>query len=831
MERIKNGLLVFDGAMGTQLQKADIPEKLWLGKNGCNEVLNLSAADLIKSIHSAYFQAGADIVETNTFGANEEVLKEYGLEDRLEEINIKACEAAREAAAEFSSPERPRYIAGSIGPGTKLPSLLHTDYQTLFNSYKKQAAALLKGKADAFLIETCQDLLQIKAAVNACKSANKEAGTEVPVFVSLTIETSGRLLIGSSLEACAVSLAGMGIAVLGINCATGPDMMERYIRTLCSIFPGPVICQPNAGLPKNIGGKTVYTADPAEFASALASFIDKYGLNIAGGCCGTGPAFIAEIDKKCRTVKPAERKPVLPAAVSSLFSIRMLGQKPSPFFIGERLNASGSRQFRQALLDSDSDGILEIARQQEALGAHGLDVNTAWPGTDEKELIKETVSRLNLNIDLPLFIDSTNPEVIEEALKNCAGRAGVNSINLEDGTEKAEKIISLAKKYGAALIALTIDRNGMAKTLERKLEICGELYRLAVTKHGLDASSLIIDPLTFTLASGDAELENAGKATLESLSEIKKRWPGVFTVLGVSNISYGLAENTRKILNSVFLSEAVKHGLDMAIFNVQKLVPLASIPEAAVKACLGLIYNEKPGKSLFEFLEYFSSSGENLTQESSSVSMNDEEKLADNLIKGRAAELAELINRLTLKMPAAEIISLILVPAMKKVGSLFQEGKLQLPFVLKAAEIMKAAVQLLEKHMEQKTAGRRKCLVIATVKADVHDIGKNLVDIILSNNGYKVVNLGTKCDVDTVIAAVKEHSADAAGLSGLLVKSTEYMKEYLEEFEKHGIKIPVLLGGAALNAAFVEEYCRPVYSGKVIYCADAFDGLKAMESL
>ncbi len=830
LERLEKGTVIFDGAMGTQIQSLTISDEEWDGRQGCTEILNLTAPEKIDMIHRRYLNAGADVIETNSFGGNLIVLAEYDLEDRILEINRTAAEIAKKAAAEYSTAEKPRFVAGSIGPGTRLPSLGQAGFDDLYESYKLQCRGLIEGGVDLLIIETCQDLLQIKCALIAALDEMKQQEREIPVGVSVTVETTGTLLIGSSIGAVIAALSPFPIAFLGLNCATGPDRMRSYIREASEKFRGPVFVMPNAGMPENKGGETVYSLTPADFVTPLKQMILKEGAAIVGGCCGTGPEYIQALSQAAADIPRGKRTTILSDTVSSLFSEKELTQKPAPFLIGERTNTNGSKLFRNKLLKEDWDGILEVAKEQVSSGAHALDLCVAYTGRDEVRDMKEAVQRIVTQVDLPLVVDSTSPEVIEVALKMIGGRAIINSINLEDGEDRARQICRLAKRYGAALIALTIDEKGMAKDAERKELIAKRLYNLAVNEEGLEPGALLFDTLTFTLGSGDETLKTAAMETMEGIRKVKAACPGVRTVLGVSNISFGLSPYSREVLNSIFLDEAIKAGLDAAIVNVKKIMPLSSIPDDEKTSAMDLVFNR--GKDpLFSFIRFFEGKEGTGREEEDLSSAGPEERLQKSVINGKKSGLDTLLNELRQIIAPTDIINTLLIPAMKEVGVLFGSGKMQLPFVLQSAEVMKKAVAFLESYMEKKENSETLQLILATVKGDVHDIGKNLVDIILSNNGYQVHNLGIKCEIETILDKVEETGATAVGLSGLLVKSTVIMKDYLEEMERRGYTIPVLLGGAALTRDYVATDCAKAYSGPVVYCPDAFAGLSAMNQL
>jgi 5-methyltetrahydrofolate--homocysteine methyltransferase len=827
-DRLKRGLILFDGAMGTQVHALNPTEKEWDGRNGCPEVLNLTAPKKIEQIHDRYFAAGADVVETNTFGGSKIVLTEFDLQDRVVEINRTAAQIAGRAAERFSTAGKPRFVAGSLGPGTRLITLGQTDIETMYESYALQARGLIEGGIDLFVIETCQDIMQVKAALLAVQDEMKSAGVRIPRAVTLTIETTGTMLVGSDISAALATLEPFDIDILGMNCATGPEAMRPFVQQICQSFAGPVMVQPNAGLPQNVNGEMTYALSVQEYVSVLSSFISEYGVQIVGGCCGTTPDFIHAMAERLPSLKAAQRKTVTKPALASLFSAQELRQDPAPFFVGERSNTNGSKQFRDYLLAEDWDGIVDVSRQQEQTGAHGLDLCLAYTGRDESADMTQAVSRIVKQVNLPIFIDSTDVKVIEAALKLIAGRPVINSINLEDGEERAHRICQLAKRFGAALIALTIDETGMARTVEHKIRVAKRLYDIAVNQNGMRPQDLIYDALTFTLGSGDENIKDAGINTLEGIRRIKEELPGVFTILGVSNISFGLSPNSREVLNSVFLSEAVKAELDLAIVNVKKIIPLYKISRLDIDVCLDLIYN-RGADPLFKFIDYF----DKLAGVVKETSLEDdrtplEEKIKQRVIQGNRSGLEELLKTAMQKTRAIDIINDWLIPAMRVVGDLFGTGKMQLPFVLQSAEVIKFAVGKLEPFLEKGETQAQTGIVLATVRGDVHDIGKNLVDIILSNNGYKVYNLGIKCEIDAMLQKVQEVGADAIGMSGLLVKSTTVMKENLEIMRQRGFKMPVLLGGAALTKSYVDQVCAPLLDAPVVYCADAFEGLKMM---
>lgn len=833
-KRIREKVIVADGAMGTMIQGYNLSPDDFHGLDGCNEYLVCTRPDVIREIHAKYFEAGADLVETNTFGSSALVLGEYDLAEKAYDITLRATKLARDAADQFSSSAWPRFVAGSVGPGTKLPTLGHISYDTLFESYRPQMRALLDGGADLIQIETCQDLLQVKCAIDAARDAMRRAGREIPICVTVTIETTGTMLVGAEVAAALVVLESLPVAMVGFNCATGPDMMQENVRYLCTTGHRPVAVLPNAGLPRNVGGRAVYDLTPEMLADYHEVFVKDFGIALAGGCCGTTPEHIRALYERVGSLAPKHPQGTLEPHVASNYSAVALDQPgTSPLIVGERCNANGSKLFKEYLLEENWEGIVEMARKEVQEGAHVLDVCTAYVGRDERRDMHEVLSRFVGQVTAPLMIDSTQIDVLESALKLIGGRAIINSINLEDGEEKFDKICELANRFGAALVALTIDEEGMAKTVDRKLEVAERIFRLCTERHGLPAETLIFDPLTFTIGSGDEDSRRAGIETLEGIRVIKEKLPGVRTILGLSNISFGLKPYPRQILNSVYLSEAIKHGLDACIVHQGKILPMHKIPEDISKITLDLIYDRRTEgyDPLFSFMEKL----QGATAERSDDTASDapvEELLKRSIIDGRKQGIEILLERARETYSPLEIINTILLDGMKTVGDLFGSGEMQLPFVLQSAETMKKAVAHLEQYMDKSGGPSKGCMVIATVKGDVHDIGKNLVDIILSNNGYKVVNLGIKQPLESILQAATEHKPDAIGMSGLLVKSTWVMKENLEEMSRRNLSTPVVCGGAALNRAYVEVDLRQAYTtGKVFYGADAFTGLKIMDEL
>lgn len=821
-------ILIFDGACGTSIQNYALPPQAWGGYDGCNEWLNLSQPEVIAAIHRSFAAAGAQVLETNTFGANRLVLAEYGLEAEVAPINRAAVQLARGVAAEFPG----TLVCGSLGPGTKLALLNQVGLEALAAAYLEQATLLVEAGVDLLILETCQDLLQIKCALVACRAAMTHLAREVPLVVSVTVETTGTLLTGSDIAAVVATLAPYPLLALGLNCATGPHEMGEQITWLSRNWPGRISVMPNAGLPLLEQGQTRYPLAPAEFAAAMRRFVVEQGVTVVGGCCGTTPAHIAALVAALDAAEPAARQVAERPRVASAYQAFDLQPEIPPFMIGERLNAHGSKLFRESLLAGDQQAIIELALQQERAGAMALDLCTAYAGRDEQADLVTLVKELRTTTRLPLMIDSTSPAVLEATLPLLPGRSLVNSINLEDGGKNLDRICPLVKRYGAAVVALTINERGMALTADDKVAVAKEIYQRAVGEHGLRPGDLLFDPLTFTIGSGDATLRNSALETLAAIRRIKAELPGVMTCLGLSNISFGLAPAARKLLNSVFLHEAVAAGLDAAIVDVARIVPLHTIPAEERQLCLNLINNAAPvaGRDpLTAFIEHFATARDDSAASGAEDDNQPlERRLAGLVVAGRKEGVEELLEILLRRYTANAIINTILVPAMREVGALFATGEMLLPFVLQSAEVMRQAVNHLERFMVKSAGSATLKVLLATVAGDVHDIGKNLVDIILSNNGYEVHNLGIKVPATTIIAKARELKVDVIGLSGLLVKSALVMRDSMALFQEAGLTQPVLLGGAALTLAFVAHDCAPGYDRPVVYCADAFAGLRAI---
>ncbi|BBK33608.1 methionine synthase (B12-dependent) [Stella humosa] len=839
---LSESILLCDGAMGSRVQSLDLDtDRDYAGLENCTEILNDSRPDVVRLIHDGYLAAGADCVLTNSFGGSPVTLAEFGIAERAFELNKRAGELAHEAIEPWLAGGRPRFVLGSIGPGTRLPSLGHAPYQTLEDALAIQCAGLVAGGVDAFLIETCQDPLQIKAAVNGAKRARSEAGREdIPLIVQVTVETTGTLLVGTDIAAAATIIRALDVPVMGLNCATGPQEMSEHVRWLSQNWPGPISIQPNAGLPELVDGKTHYPLAPGDLAKWLARFIEEDGIGMVGGCCGTGNEHIAALDAMLRgraaggraRPAPAKRTVHWVPSLASLYGQVSLRQENAFLAIGERCNANGSKKFRELQEAGDWDGCVEMGREQQREGSHALDICTAFVGRDEIAEMTEVVTRMRGAVNTPLVIDSTETPVLEHALKLYGGKPIINSINFEDGEGHAAERLRLAKRFGAAVIALTIDEEGMAKDVDSKLRIAHRLHDFA-RSFGLPSSDLLFDPLTFTIATGNEDDRKLGLWTLEGIERIARELPECQIILGLSNISFGLNAASRTILNSVFLDHAMKRGMTGAIVHASKIVPLHKIPEEEVRVAEDLIYDRR--REGYDPLQAFIALFENRKAAQAVKKVRSEkveERLSQRIVDGERLGLEDDLALAMQTHKPLDIINNFLLDGMKVVGELFGAGKMQLPFVLQSAETMKRAVACLEPHMEKIEGQEKGTIVLATVKGDVHDIGKNLVDIILTNNGYKVVNLGIKQPIANILAAVGEHHADAIGMSGLLVKSTVVMRENLAEMKRNGIGVPVLLGGAALTRKYVEEDCTSIYTdGRVAYARDAFDGLDLMNKV
>jgi 5-methyltetrahydrofolate--homocysteine methyltransferase len=827
--------------MGTRVQAANLDvEEDFQGHENCTEILNESRPDLIRAIHRSYLEAGCEALQTNSFGGSPVTLGEFGIADKAFDLNKRAAELAQEAIAEFAHDGRTRFVLGSLGPGTRLPSLGHIAYQELEDALALQCAGLVAGGSDAIAIETCQDPLQIKAAVNGAKRACAEAGRDIPILVSVTVETTGTLLVGADIAAAATIIHALDVPIVGLNCATGPREMAEHVKWLGDNWPGPISVQPNAGLPELIAGRTHYPLSPRELAQWLERFVIEDGVGIIGGCCGTEAAHIAALDEMLRRVGrdrprplPKPRSVQWTPSVASLYGQVPLRQENAYLSIGERCNANGSRAFRRLQEAGDWDGCVEMGREQVKEGSHTLDLCTAFVGRDELAEMNEIVSRMRGAINAPLVIDSTEYPVLEAAMQLYGGKPIINSINFEDGEEAADKRLRLAKRFGAAVIALTIDESGMAKEADRKLQLAERLYDFAVNRHGLPPADLLFDPLTFTICTGNDDDRKLGLNTLDAIAAIREKMPECQIILGLSNISFGLNPPARQVLNSVFLQHALDRGLTGAIVHFSKILPLHRIPEEEVRIAEDLIFDRRHDgyDPLQAFMALFQDRAIE-KEEKKGRPEKLEERLAQRIVDGDRLDLEADLALAMQSYKPLDIINDILLSGMKTVGDLFGAGKMQLPFVLQSAETMKAAVGYLEPFMERVAGQEKGTIVLATVRGDVHDIGKNLVDIILTNNGYRVVNLGIKQPIGAILDAAQTHHAHAIGMSGLLVKSTVVMRENLEEMSRQGLDLPVMLGGAALTRRYVEDDCVKSYaSGRVAYARDAFDGLHLMDRI
>ncbi len=840
LERIREKVLIYDGATGTNLQLLGLDADDFGGPEleGCNEALVLSRPDVLANLHDSFLKVGVDAIETDTFGAFPIVLSEYGIADKAYEINFKAARLAKDVASSYASASNPKFVAGSIGPGTKFPSLGQITFDKLRDSYQIQAEALIEGGVDLILIETVFDLLSAKAAIIAARRAMAKVGRQVPIQTQVTIELTGRMLPGTEIGAALTSLDAMKVDVVGINCATGPAEMSEHLRHLTSHSRTPVSCLPNAGLPSVVDGKMHYDLSPEELASYHSRFITELGVRVVGGCCGTTPEHLRRVVEVCANLEPARPAIDYEPSICSIYSSVSLEQENAYLAIGERTNANGSKKFREAMLSQDWDTCVEMAKDQVKEGSHAIDVCVDFTGADGISDMEAIASRFSTQSSLPIVLDSTEAQVIETGLKWLGGKPILNSVNLEDGDSpgtRLDKFLTLAKEYGAAVICTCIDQEGQARTAEWKLRAAKSIYEIAVQRYGLEPHDLIFDPLALPLTTGMEESRKDGIETINGIRAIKSELPGVFTVIGLSNTSFGLNPAARHVLNSVFLDECTKAGLDAAIAHPARIIPLSKIPEDQRKVCLDLIYDRRsegydPLNELITMFEGVKSTSETEVDLST---LETGERLTRRIIDGNRNGLeSDLDQALADGHEALEIINSFLLDGMKVVGELFGSGQMQLPFVLTSAETMKTAVSYLEPFMEKKDSGSKGKVVLATVKGDVHDIGKNLVDIILTNNGYEVFNLGIKVSVGEMIQKALEVNADAIGMSGLLVKSTLVMRDNLIELNERGLEsMPVILGGAALTRTYVEKDLRAVYQGRLFYGKDAFEGLRTMERL
>jgi 5-methyltetrahydrofolate--homocysteine methyltransferase len=840
LDTLKERIVVFDGAMGTnlQVQNLTLDDFGGLRFEGCNENLLVTRPDAVEKVHAGFLEVGCDVVETNSFNGTPVDFDEYDIGDKAYEMNVLAARLAKRVAADYSTPTRQRWVAGSMGPGRKLPTLGHISFVDLRDAYKVQVAGLLDGGADLLVVETCQDLLQTKAALAAIFLHFAEIKRRVPVIAQVTIEVFGTMLNGTEISAALTALAPYPIDIIGMNCGTGPRHMTESIRYLCENAPLPVSVLPNAGLPSVVEGKMHYDETPETFTAQLVHFATDFGVNLVGGCCGTTPAHLKLAVEAMQGITPKQRNSKLVPAASSIYMQQPYVQDSSFLIIGERVNASGSKKMRDLLNAEDWDGLVALGKDQEREGAHILDVNVDFVGRDGEKDMHELASRLVTNVKIPMMFDSTEWQKMEAGLQHAGGKSILNSTNYEDGVPRFLKVIDLAKAYGASVVIGTIDEDGMARSAEKKFEIAKRAYDQATTESGLPATDIFFDSLALPISTGIEEDRRNGLETIKAIRKIKTDLPGTFTLLGVSNVSFGLNPASRVVLNSVFLHEATVAGLDSAIVNASKIEPLNRIGERELKVALDLIYDRREFEGdvctydpLIEFTRLFEGV-KTKTAKKASKGETVEERLKTHIIDGEKIGLEDELKTALKQYSALEIINNILLEGMKVVGDLFGSGQMQLPFVLQSAEAMKASVRYLEPFIE-KTGGAtsKGKMVLATVKGDVHDIGKNLVDIILTNNGYKVYNLGIKQTIDSILEACKEHEADAIGMSGLLVKSTLIMKENLELMNERGISVPVVLGGAALTRRYVEDDLKSIYKGRLFYARDAFAGLHTMDQL
>ncbi|GAA0260622.1 methionine synthase [Saccharothrix mutabilis subsp. mutabilis] len=841
LDALADRVVVADGAMGTMLQAVDLTLDDFAGHEGCNEILNVTRPDVVRQVHRGYLEAGADAVETNTFGANLANLAEYGIQDRIFELSRAGARLAREVADEFAEPGRPRFVLGSVGPGTKLPTLGHAPFATLRDAYVEQVRGLLAGGTDVVIVETSQDLLQTKAAIIGAKRAMAAEGVTVPIIAQVTVETTGTMLLGSEIGAALTALEPLGIDLIGLNCATGPAEMSEHLRQLAKHARIPLSVMPNAGLPELGPRGAVYPLTPEELAAALSGFVGEFGVRLVGGCCGTTTEHVRQVVAAVRDLGPAARRPRPEPGVSSLYQAVPFRQDASVLMIGERTNANGSKAFREAMLADRFEDCVEIARDQTRDGAHLLDLNVDYVGRDGAADMRALATRLATASTLPIMLDSTEPEVLQAGLECLGGRCAVNSVNYEDGDgpdSRFQRIMRLVAEHGAAVVGLCIDEEGQARTAEWKVRVAVRLIEDLTRDWGVRTSDIIIDCLTFPISTGQEEVRRDGLETINAIRELKRRYPDVQTTLGISNVSFGLNPAARQVLNSVFLHECVQAGLDTAIVHASKIVPMARIPDEQRAVALDLVYDRRregydPLQRLMELFEGVSMSSSKASRAEELAALPLFARLERRIVDGERNGLEADLDAALRERPALQIINDTLLSGMKTVGELFGSGQMQLPFVLQSAEVMKAAVAHLEPHMERSDDGGKGRIVLATVKGDVHDIGKNLVDIILSNNGYEVVNIGIKQPINAILEAAEEHRADAIGMSGLLVKSTVVMKENLEEMNSRGVaaRWPVLLGGAALTRAYVENDLTEMYLGDVRYARDAFEGLRLMDAI
>src|SRR5690349_14011260 len=838
LDTLKERIVVFDGAMGTNLQVQNLSLDDFGGPRfeGCNENLLVTRPDAVEKVHAGFLDVGCDVVETNSFNGTPVDFAEYGIADKAYDMNVLAAQLAKRVASDYSTKDKPRWVAGSMGPGRKLPTLGHISFKELRDAYAVQARGLLDGGVDLLIVETCQDLLQTKAALAAIFGHFKESGRRVPVIAQVTIEVFGTMLNGTEISAALTALAPFPIDVVGMNCGTGPKHMTESIRYICDNSPLPVSVLPNAGLPSVVEGKMHYDETPESFTAQLVHFANDFGANFVGGCCGTTPAHLRLVVEAMQRISPKERHAKTLPAASSIYSQQPYVQDASFLIVGERVNASGSKKMRDLLNEEDWDGLVALGKEQEREGAHVLDVNVDFVGRDGVADMHELASRLVTNVKIPLMFDSTEWEKMEAGLEHAGGKCILNSTNYEDGEPRFLKVLGLAKEYGAAVVIGLTDEAGMARTVSDKLNIARRAFKQA-TEFGIPAHDIFFDPLALPISTGIEEDRKNADETIRAIREIRSEMPEANIILGVSNISFGLSPAARVVLNSVFLHDCVEAGMNSAIVNASKILPLVRFNEHEIDTARDLIYDKRKFDGdicVYDPLVEFTTLFEGKTAQSIKPDISNlpvEERLKEHIIEGEKIGLEDSLKEALTKYPPLEIINNILLDGMKVVGDLFGSGQMQLPFVLQSAEAMKAAVKFLEPFMEKADSTNKGTMVLATVKGDVHDIGKNLVDIILTNNGYKVVNLGIKQPIDDILRAWDETKCDAIGMSGLLVKSTLIMRDNLEIMNERGINVPVILGGAALNRRYVDADLIPLYQGKLFYARDAFDGLHAMDEL
>ncbi|GGM29541.1 5-methyltetrahydrofolate--homocysteine methyltransferase [Micromonospora yangpuensis] len=840
LDALTSRILVADGAMGTMLQAADLTLDDFEGLEGCNEILNVTRPDVVRGVHEAYLAAGADLVETNTFGANLANLAEYDIPQRIRELSAAGARIAREAADAYGTPERPRFVLGSIGPGTKLPTLGHAPYATLRDAYQENAAGLIEGGSDALIIETCQDLLQVKAAVVGSKRAMAQLGRTVPIICHVAVETTGTMLVGSEIGAALAAIEPLGVDLIGLNCSTGPAEMGEHLRYLSQHSRIAVSVMPNAGLPVLTADGAYFPLSPVELADALERFVTEYGVALVGGCCGTTPEHIRVLAERMAGLAPTPRDPRPEAGVSSIYHPVPFAQDASVLMVGERTNANGSKAFRESMLAADWQACVEVARGQARDGSHVLDLCVDYVGRDGTQDMRELAGRFATASTLPIMLDSTEPQVIEAGLEMLGGRCVVNSVNFEDGDgpeSRYGRVMPVIREHGAAVVVMCIDEEGQARTAADKVRIAARTIDDLTGRWGMALPDIMIDTLTFPISTGQEETRRDAIETIEAIREIARRYPGINFTLGISNISFGLNPAARQVLNSVFLHECVQAGLTSAIVHASKILPMSKIPDEQREVALDMVYDRRregydPLQRFIDLFEGVDAASARATRAEELAALPLEERLKRRIVDGERNGLeADLDAAMAGGRTPLSIINDLLLDGMKVVGELFGSGQMQLPFVLQSAEVMKTAVAYLEPHMETAEDGGKGRIVLATVRGDVHDIGKNLVDIILSNNGYEVVNIGIKQPINAILEAAEEHRADAIGMSGLLVKSTVIMKENLAEMASRGVaeRWPVLLGGAALTRSYVEDDLRAMFPGQVHYARDAFEGLSLMD--